>query len=68
MKYLVRSDTGALRDEISRLQKLGEALSAEWFTTVLQLSDKTVTVNNANLLHPYEYLSKGKNEFSVSES
>lgn len=54
------NDSDILRDEISRLNKLGEALSADWFTMVLQLNDKTVTVNNANMLHPYEYLSKAK--------
>lgn len=54
------SDTTALREEIARLNKLGEALSSDWFTLVLQLNDKTVTVDNANLLHPNEYLSKGE--------
>lgn len=53
------SDVKEIRDEISRLNKLGEALSSEWYTLVLQLSNKTVTVDNANSLHPYEYLSKG---------
>ncbi|KAK7586107.1 hypothetical protein V9T40_003983 [Parthenolecanium corni] len=54
------NDTKALREEIARLNKLGEALASDWFTLVLQLNDKTITVDNANLLHPNEYLSKAK--------
>lgn len=54
------NDVSELRDELARLNKLGEALSADWFSLVLQLSDKTVAVDNANVLHPYEYLLKAK--------
>lgn len=54
------SDAKQLRDEISKLNKLGEALISDWYTIVLQLNNKTVTVDNANMLHPMEYLSKAK--------
>jgi len=52
-----RSD---LKDQISRLQKLGDALSADWHSSVLELSNTTTAVDNANNFHPLEYLTKAK--------
>nr|QHB21602.1 venom transferrin 1 [Platymeris rhadamanthus] len=48
-----------LRDAISKLNNLGESKHADWITTVLLLSDKTLAVDN-KILSPLEYLKKSQ--------
>ncbi|XP_073996313.1 transferrin-like isoform X2 [Rhodnius prolixus] len=48
-----------LREVISKLNNLGENKHADWITSVLLLSDKTVPVDN-KVISPGEYLKKAK--------
>lgn len=58
-----------LREVISKLNNLGENKHADWITSVLLLSDKTVPVDN-KVISPGEYLKKGVvfNQFIVAFS
>lgn len=55
-----------LRDELSRLNKLGEALNSEWITMVLKLDNTSVTVHNGNDLNPSDYLTKGTKVYNLN--
>ncbi|KAF6198938.1 hypothetical protein GE061_006961 [Apolygus lucorum] len=49
-----------LRDEISKLNNLGETQHAEWISKVLMLNNVTVAVDNGEPQTPLKYLEKSK--------
>uniref|UniRef100_A0A224XL75 Transferrin n=1 Tax=Panstrongylus lignarius TaxID=156445 RepID=A0A224XL75_9HEMI len=55
----VASEYKELREVISKLNNLGENKHADWITSVLLLSDKTLAVDN-KIVSPEEYLKKAK--------
>nr|ATU82501.1 venom transferrin 1 [Lethocerus distinctifemur] len=53
------SEYKELRDEIAKLNNLGETTHADWIATVLALNDKTIAVDNTPSA-PLNYLTKAK--------
>lgn len=49
-----------LREDITKLNNLGESSHAEWITSVLALNNKTIARDNKGPFKPLEYLEKGK--------
>lgn len=62
--YMASSDANSkireLREQISKLNNLGESTHADWITSVLALNDKTLAVDNSGPYSPQEYLDKAK--------
>lgn len=62
--YMASSDVNnkikELREQISKLNNLGESTHADWITSVLALNDKTLAVDNAGPYSPQQYLEKAK--------
>lgn len=62
--YMASSDASnkirELREQISKLNNLGESTHADWITSVLALNDKTLAVDNNGPYSPQQYLEKGR--------
>lgn len=49
-----------LREDIAKLNALGESTQAGWISSVLALNDKTLAKDNKGPYSPHTYLEKGE--------
>nr|AXA98484.1 Transferrin [Nilaparvata lugens] len=55
-----KSELIKLKEDITKLNDLGESNHADWISTVLHLNEKTLAVNNKGPYSPKQYLEKAK--------
>ncbi|RZF45067.1 hypothetical protein LSTR_LSTR002028 [Laodelphax striatellus] len=56
----INSELTKLKEDITKLNNLGETNHADWISTVLALNEKTLAVDNNGPYSPKQYLEKAK--------